>query len=442
MKNQQKNTKTKTNKFKKGSIELKVFAIICIIVSMSLVMITQFMSWGELDVNAGIKSGLLGVQVNATLESEFNEYSIDYTIITNRSGEVNRTEERKIFQTGLGDFQANVGELLDSYKDKQYVIKSYQYNTMGVREYTNVSIHTHSDIIPWWPVGMAQKCSLTVTTNTFGTETQAVIVKRVWFQLWYAWDDELDDYTKSKEVWKTSPNDNLVGVGSSKKYQAEFSIDEDYGRVGLVGRVELSIINDENVENVQIEPFASTSHPSTINLFTLEQGEFYNIVLIVLAYPFTIISLVLSVIAIPLILLSNRFGTIILIISVIIGVLGIVFYIQGINMLVTVLDSSFELSGLSIDVPGAFKFNALIIPYFSLAMVLLVISFILSFINQMPKERKKKGDKRKGKEKELDEPKITFKTININGPLDNEAEGKTKKVMKSKKKKKTDAGRI
>jgi len=375
-------------RMEKGNTLMKIIAIICVIFSLIIIISIQFITWGELNVDAEVKGGGLiggGISVKASLESEFNQYSIDYEVITNRSGEVSRTKETKIFLTGMGDFQGDVGELVDSWSDKNYSHKQSSFDQQGYRVHTNVTIHTHSELIPWWPVDIAQKCSVDVVIDTYSANTEFVQIKRVWFELWYNWDDELDDYTKSKVVWEKNPNDKIAGVGAGKEYNAEISIDKDYGKAGIIGRMELSIMNKDGSEFKGPPPFASDSHPTLINIFTVEQGEFYNIILMVVAFPVTIIGMCFAIIAIPFIFKSHRAGTVLLLIALIIGILGFVFYINGLNTLVNVLDSSFKLNGLSIDVPAGFELNAMLIPAISMSIILLVIGFIISLLNQYPK---------------------------------------------------------
>jgi hypothetical protein len=417
-------------KIKKGSMILKVLTSSIMIISILLILYLQTITWGELNAETSIGSQVLEVEIDAKLESEFNEFSIDYAIITNRSGEINKTEDYKIFQTGLGDFQENLGEILDSWKDKDYKINSYHYTDQGAREYTNFTIHTHSNLIPWWPVGMEQSCTVEITADTYGSEIEKVQIKRVWFEIWYDWDEEKGDYTKKKVVWEKSPNDNINGLGGSKKYDAKFSIDEDFGKVGIVSRVELKILDSKGAENVQIAPFSSTSHPTTINIFTMEQNEFYSIILLVLAFPFTLISLILTVLAIPLVLLSHRLGTILILVALIVGILGYVFYFNGFNTLIDVLDSTFKLNGMSIDVPAGLELNGLVPLIYGVSMALLVTGFITAFINQLPKQPKQKKEKKGKKDKKEKRSARTFKPSEPSKPSELTKRSKTRKSKK------------
>ncbi len=398
---------------------------ILLLVSLILVIISQLFSWGSLDVDAKIGGGL--ISATAGLEAEFNEYSVNYNVETNRMGEVNKIEENKIFLTGMGDFQENVGELLDSFKDKEYTIKaSTILNTSG-REYTNITVQTHSELVPWWPAGMGQKCTITIIIDSYGSTTQKVQVDKVWFEQWSAWDDDIDDYTKKKIVWESSKNDILSGKGSSKSYSTQISIDSKDPRVGIVGRVNLTILDKNGNQIRQILPFASDSHPTTINIYSMEQGQFISIILMVLAFPFTIIGLVFGLLAIIIVNLQrqkrSKKARGLIIISAIFILLGLVFYLNGLNTLVDLLDSA-----LVTNIRDGFELNTPIISLQAISVVLLFITFGLTFVKR--DEEKIPEQEQITDESSKDKPTLVFQ------PIENRSKKNAAKVKSSNKKKK------
>ncbi len=431
---------------------LKIIIIVFLIISICLTIASQFMPWA----NIYFETKNEGAKLNkVSLEADIYESKIDYKVFTNQTKggiggigggiisspgsssdkpeyKFNYTNESKVFLTGLGGFQKDIGEVLDSWVDREYTIKALIWNTeAGKNDYTNITVKSEVDLIPWWPVDIAQKCKITVAIDSTNNLTQRIEVDRIWIELWTDWDDEEIDYTKSKVIWEKKSNDKLYNEGDKKTYTADISIDKNYGKVGLAARVEISVIDmDGNTTKKIISPFTSESHPTTINIYTMEKSEYYNIIFMVLAFPFTIVSLILIGIALPLTFIRSRAGTILILIAAILGILAITFYINGVNTLVSLLDSV-----LAADVKEGLSFDqtALLIP--SIAVVLSFISFGLAFINQRPKIKAKPGEnvkvvewKKGSKDKKQ---KLVFKPIT--GGTDTEVEPLVDKKIRPRK---------
>jgi hypothetical protein len=391
----------------RDDLNLKVLISIFAIVAFILVIISQFFYWGSLDAEVKIGGDLIA-SAEASLEADFNEYKVSYAVNTERGEESNTIKDEKVFLSGMGDFQENVGEILDSFKDKKYTIRSSKYNNEGEREYTNVTVTTHSELVPWWPDGMDQKCEIIVTIDTFGSSTEKVIIDRVWLELWSDWDDDLDDYTKKETVWEKKSYTELKSAGSEKSYSAEISVDTDNQRYGLVGRVNMTIIDDEGNQIRQILPFASTSHPTTINIYSMGQDQFISIVLMVVAYPLSLISIVFGLIAIMFLFFKKRIGRYLLLTAAILGLLGFIFYLNGLNTLVDLLDSA-----LVTDIKSGYELDWSIMSLPIVSAILLFIGFGLTFLMgreiAVPKAAGvavKKGPDKAGKQ-----PTIVFKAI-------------------------------
>jgi hypothetical protein len=131
----------------------------------------------------------------------------------------------------------------------------------------------------------------------------------------------------------------------------------------------------------------------TNNIYTMTTGEGISIVLMVLAFPISILSIVFMLIAIPFVLNRWRgcFGLVLF--STILGVLAVLFFISGIGTLISLLDSV-----LATPVRENFTWEiGMMIP--GSMMVLLATTSFMTFMIRPPKRKGKKKDKRQGKDK-------------------------------------------
>jgi hypothetical protein len=379
-----------------------------IIISICLSGLSQLIPWGNLDVDTRIGPA------DARLDAEFYEHGVNYKINISGNvsigggiiggglgGEINQEiSEEKMFLTGLGDFQENIGLIMDSYKDKTYTIKtSIQDPITNEFAETRIRVETHVDLIPWWPEGVAQKCSVKVTLVEPGN-SKHVVVDKIKIILWRDFDITNQSYSISSEsLTSNSPHRQLSGRNQSVKYDLEATISQNYGRVGIIGVVELSIVDksDNSVpKNTIINLGEAKPMPAgrTNNIYTAENTKSLSIALMVAAFPMTILCIIILIISIPLVYIRHRKAFGVLLLATIIGLLAILFYINGIETLVDMLDSVMDASvrdGLSwssmIALPAG-------------AIGLLFVTVIMAFMIRPPKESKadrKTGSKSKRK---------------------------------------------
>ncbi len=422
----------------KDSDSSRYLIIIFLLISIILFAVSQVLIWGSLDIDTKIGPA------EASLDAEFYEHGVNYEIKGNMSGGIIggiggigggsdgvsiNIIENKTFLTGLGDFQENIGLILDSYNEKQYSISTSIWNpNTESYEDTKLTVTTYVDLIPWWPEGLAQKCSVTVKLIEPGS-IQYVEIKNVKIILLRDFDETTQVYTESSSPRaQTSPNDRLSQRNQSSKYNFDVTISKDYGRVGILGVVDISIIDlegSEVPENTIINLGKSQPIPTgrTTNIYTMTQGEASSIVLMVAAFPLTLICIILMIIAIPLVIKKSRWSFWLVLVATIIGTLAIIFYINGIETLVNLLDSV-----LNTPVRENFKWHYSLSQPIA-AIGLLIVSCVLTFMTRPTKsapmvDRKGKIKKSKADEKELP----TFQVIE-----QQEDEGKKAKPIKPKK---------
>ena len=430
-----------------GKIRVGLFGILFL--SFLFILISQIVVWGTLDVDTKIGPA------DASLEAEFYEHSVNYEITGNMSssggligglggGLVGDAKidikEYKTFLTGLSEFQENIGLILDSYKDKSYTISTSIWNnqTEGY-EKTRVYVKTHVDLIPWWPQGIGQKCSVTVQLYEPGN-CQYIKIDNIKIIIWKNIDEVNQVYLESSNpIKEISPDQRLSQRNQSKTYDFDVSISKDYGRVGIIGLVKITIVdkqNNEVPENTIINLGESNPLPTarTNNIYTMDQGEASSIVLMVAAFPLNIVSIILMIIAFPLIDCCIRKASWVILAAMIFSILAFAFYLNGINTLVNLLDSV-----LVTPVRENFKWT----PFFALpviSVVLSIIAFIFSWKLRAEDIKKSKTIEakktRRGKAKEA---LPTFKVIEkpeVEEPKQGEREGETEAKRKSPTKKK------
>ena len=220
--------KKKDSSLRNGIMMLIITGIVFSLISLSTV-------WCSLDVSTSI-----GGVADADLKVDFSEPGVNYRVdvIPNASGGFGggiigdtgniTIEEEKMYLSGMGDFQENIGLVMDSYDKKEYQISANIEDTdKGQYEKTTIDVTTTVDMIPWWPVGTPQKVHVAVSLNNTGN-IQKVIINKVRIEIWRNWDEDDNDDTQSKTVWEKSLNKVLVEYADIAYFDADVTLDGDY----------------------------------------------------------------------------------------------------------------------------------------------------------------------------------------------------------------------
>ena len=383
---------------------MKYIITLFLIISILGTIMSQFAVLGTLDVDTKIGPA------DASLDADFYEHGVNYVISGNMSsggliggiaGDMKlEIRDNKTFLTGLGEFQENIGLILDSYKDKKHTIKASILDT-ETEEFddTKVWVQTQVDLIPWWPEGVNQKCSVTIILVEPGN-CKNVVIDNVQIIVWRDFDNSKQVYTQSSEpLAEKSTNRQLSRVNESVSFDFYVKISEDLGRFGVIGVVELTIIDKSDNEipkNTIINLGETEPMPAarTINIYTADSGESVSVILMVAAFPLSIISMIFMILALPFVVYPKRGASGLILFAAILSLLAIIFYVNGINTLVNMIDSV-----LKTEVRENFSWNIeLILPI--IPVVLLFIAYIFAFMVRPPKKKdKKKGIDKPGKKK-------------------------------------------
>ena len=305
-----------------------VFIIVFLVISICLTSFALTIPWGKVDAHT--KFGPAPVDLKLDLYEHKVKYDINAEV--GILGKNISISDDKMFLTGLGEFQGNMGVVFDSYKDVKYRIYPETWDCTG----TVVYVKTHTDQIPWWAVNMPQKISISVVLNETGNHFSRLRIDEVKLIVWKGWDNETRDYTNHATVWKFSPKDDyLYKTGDSKTYTHEITINEKYDKIGIVGLVNVTIIDTMGGENTDSgEYYVGNSSMWTINIMMISQTQAVSIMLMVIAFPLTIVGMIFCVIAIFFVYKQKRIGILIILLAGILQMLAVVFYVNGINTLI------------------------------------------------------------------------------------------------------------
>lgn len=341
-----------------------------------LILITGFLlPWGSID-GAGNMGG-----VDAEAEVDFYPYKLEYVakadtsgvtggsgyqmitglagsndLISDQvdnldervSGNITREGEFKYYNPNQAGMQGDAGILYDSYSLKEY---NYILVPMVAEDgYVYVWVRTETDMVPWWVAGTAQEVTVTLEINKDKTETefQQVIVEEMWLEIWVGFDDEKQEFTsrgfeplyfeeaKGKHLAKTGVDSNGNSTYSSISYSKKITLDgdkfDDYERVGIVGRVKLSLLDkDGQEEALTAEPATKKTPPSTVNVMVMPTEDAVSVAGFIFVFPLAIIAFVLVIAATILSVKKRRLSFIFFIISGILVLIIPVLFVSGIG---------------------------------------------------------------------------------------------------------------
>ncbi len=376
---------------------LKFISIVLCILSLLLLILSQFIVWVAFDVDTSF-SGLASADIE--LDAEFYEARVKYEAEAKNietggasgliggfidlggileEGNITIEPETIYYVEGLGRFQDLVGAIYGTTKNADYWINPKTDNS----DSTKVTVNTHTDLIPWWPDGLAQEMTVTIALNQTDN-VKNICINKVWIEAYTDWDDEQRKYIgKPLEVWKIEPGDYLYKVGDKKEYKHGIAVEREWGdRIGLIAMVDITMTDNQNeTDYTQLKNFPSGGYPlEMVNIIPITQGQAASIVLIVLSFPMTIIALILTIIAMLLVIFQKKQRMHLLLSAAIVEWLAVAFFVIGASTLLSLIEFLRE-EWVSWNVIG------LLIP--TLAGAVLFIAFILEILYR-PKEMPEK----------------------------------------------------
>jgi hypothetical protein len=367
----------------------KLITIFLCILSIALILSSQFVSYFTLDADKSI-GGLATINLNA----DFYQSGVDFTAtakveagglggmiggiadLGGAGADGNITISDHIYYVqGMDQFQGMIGVLFDTTKNADYAVNLQNWN------YTNtwVWVNTHTDLIPWWPEGLGQDITITVKLNQTDN-VKEVRINKVWIDIYTEWNETQRKYKKlAEKAWEISPDDILTNEGDEKVYKHAVAIEKEWGdKIGIIAMVDLTMtdINDET-DNVQVRPFTSISHPQKmVNIRPLTQGQFISIILMFISLPFSILAILFAALGIVFTNTDRKRRVHLLFAGGLLEIFAAIFFINGANTLLSLITFLTE---------EDFSWNILGILIPIIAGAILIVAFIIE-MKYRPKE--------------------------------------------------------
>ncbi|UCE36360.1 MAG: zinc ribbon domain-containing protein [Thermoplasmata archaeon] len=375
--------------------KLKLILLILCVLSILLAILSQAVYWVKFNAKTGI-GGIADIELDAEFYEARVEYEakasveedlggfggiigglVDIGGITAGGRNVTIPSESVYYYEGLGRFQNLVGFLYGTTKDADYWVNPQTDRTNDTR----LNVNTHTDVIPWWPEGIGQEITITIKLiEVDGVDN--IKINEVWIEVFKDWDEDKREYTSTpNRVWSTRPGATLSDLNETVEYKHSVTVERDWGdRIGIIAKVNITFtdIYGDTTSRPRL-PFPSTKHPQImVNIIPITQGQTFSIVLMVLAFPVTIIGIIVTGLATVLVLLQHRKRRHLLLAGSIINLMGVVFFVVGANTLISLVE---------FIKPEWITWNVLGLMLPILAGALLLIALLLDF-KYSPKEEK------------------------------------------------------
>ncbi|ODS41019.1 MAG: hypothetical protein A7315_07230 [Candidatus Altiarchaeales archaeon WOR_SM1_79] len=333
---------------------IQLISIILCILGLVLIILSQTIYWIGFNVDTSI-GGIADIE----LDAKFYEAKVDYEAkakvedtgglggiiggfigiggILGEGGNISIPEDTIYYVEGLGKFQDLVGLMYGTTKNADYWIKPITDNSSNTR----VIVNTHTDLIPWWPDGLAQEMTITVALNQTDN-IKNVRINEVWIEAYTDWDDKERKYTSQPlELWKIKPGDYLYKVGDKKEYKHGIAVEKEWGdRIGLIAMVDITMTDIYNETNYdELKPFPHNSPPQEmVNIIPITQGQSMAVVLLVLSFPMAIFGIILIIVAMILIIFQKRRRAHVLFTAALVEWFAVIFFVIGASTLVSLIE--------------------------------------------------------------------------------------------------------
>ncbi len=275
-----------------------------VLVLLGVVLVAVGLATPVATLSADKKFGLLAVDLQATAYTHSVEYDASVSLDANGGiiggalgaganfgGNVT-ISDRKVFLTGLGDFQATIGFLKGSGKSRTHTLQPFMAGNDGE---ATVTVTTAPDLIPWWPAGVPQGVDITVRLAGLKNAT-SVAVSRVWVEAWQ--EDAQGKAGVAPPLWEIRPSsDVLRTVGDQRTYRTQVVIPQHIGKFGIVGRAVVVLTDSSGASNQPdhyLKSFTDELGPPKILLWTVDGGTAARVALLLAGFPLQLAAVALG----------------------------------------------------------------------------------------------------------------------------------------------------
>jgi hypothetical protein len=329
--------KAKEKKGLLGSGPLSLASYIILILCIPLFFLSLFLPWGGIEGD-----GKLG-GIQAEAEVEFYPYKAEYQAhadtrtLKNSTGfqlaqglasgvtvpgqdttqlgrnipdERNVSGEFNYITQDRSRMSGDFGMLYDSYNNKSYDYILVPW--MGDNVF--VKVKTMAKMVPWWVMGSNNDITIQLYINNITEEDfQEVRVKSARIEVWVDFDEKIQKFGRvGYKVEIPEATNKVIKKQADGEYNVlefvksiNFGSDkfEEYERVGIVGRVELTMLDSKGeAEADTLEPATDEYPPSTINIMLMPMADagrvagFFSVILLLpVAMILGLVSGVLSI---------------------------------------------------------------------------------------------------------------------------------------------------
>ena len=366
----------------------KLTAISLIIISNVLLLIAHLSPTSEVNAAIPITTPLgtteAGLQGSLYLYGFDVEAGVEGGII---EGGMKVKNERFFVQGPGPELPERLGIIMNSYENRGYdLVARTKFDLSENRDNgCKIEVRSHIDRVPFWVDGVEEKMGITVSLNDTWNVSR-VDVSRVWVEIWTDYDEEENEYTSKKMIWKRDVDDVLKNTEEELKYSLSLKYHSSQERIGIVTRIECRMTDvDGNVDENPSAPFSSDKYPHPHNVYLVTHTQGGKVVLMVAAFPMFLIAAILSVIGIIFIVKDNRKAPKYILTAGILVALGMFFYWWGV---MTILGMAEVSSALELLTSTYFSWNwsfYLLIP----ASCLMISSSIFIWAGKVvPREKK------------------------------------------------------
>lgn len=267
-------------------IQFMAYAIVAMMLSIQY-------PWGKLSVH----TSFAGIKVD--VDADVYVQKIDYeasgkgkVALANRDVNISMAAE-KTYTTGLGDFQETIGFIKGSGKDFFYCVTYYSTSSS---EEAHLEVWTHADLIPWWPVGVPQKCKARVVLTSLTSGIESVTVTGAQIKM-LPGDGDMAQYDPVK-LGSKGMDATLTTVGDSVTTDFSVTLAKDYGYIRIFALADMTTKGKGGTGDFKAQQgYSSEKGPGGIALWTIAQDKTVRIGMMVAAYPMLLVGIIFAVLA-------------------------------------------------------------------------------------------------------------------------------------------------
>lgn len=305
------------------ALQFIAYAIVAMMLSI------QF-PWGNLSAH----TSFAGIKVD--VDADVYVQKIDYeasgkgkVALANRDVNISMAAE-KTYTGGLGEFQETIGFIKGSGKDFYYCVTYYSTSS---QEEANLEVWTHSDLIPWWPVGIPEKCKAHVVLTSITSGIESITVTGTQIKM-LPGDADMAQYDPVKLASK-GMDATLTKVGDSATADFSVTLSKDYGYVRIFALAEMTPKGKAGTGDFKVQPgYSSTKGPAGIALWTIGQDRTARIGMMVAAYPMLLVGVLFAAIAMVAMWPSPKWAWRMGLVSAVLLLLAVAFFMTGITALI------------------------------------------------------------------------------------------------------------